>query len=104
MGGQQPYLFGHRRKVLRGICGDANSYAHGNSNRDGYPNGDIDGATKIHSHPKDSTRAGPATIENSSLFVSDSVLDYSDDLQKGGFKVANPNAVANCSCGESFAV
>jgi iron-sulfur cluster assembly protein len=38
------------------------------------------------------------------LFVSGSVLDYSDDLQKGGFKVTNPNAVAHCSCGESFAV
>ena len=39
----------------------------------------------------------------SALFVSGSVLDYSDDLQKGGFKVTNPNAVAHCSCGESFA-
>ena len=40
----------------------------------------------------------------SALFVSGSVLDYSDDLQKGGFKVTNPNAVAHCSCGESLAV
>jgi len=39
----------------------------------------------------------------SALFVSGSVLDFSDDLQKGGFKVTNPNAVAHCSCGESFA-
>ena len=38
----------------------------------------------------------------SALFVSGSVLDYSDDLQKGGFKVSNPNAEAHCSCGESF--
>jgi iron-sulfur cluster assembly accessory protein len=38
----------------------------------------------------------------SALFVSGSLLDYSDDLQKGGFKVTNPNAVAHCSCGESF--
>ena len=38
----------------------------------------------------------------SALFVSGSVLDYSDDLQKGGFKVTNPSAVAHCSCGESF--
>lgn len=38
----------------------------------------------------------------SALFVSGSVLDYSDDLQKGGFKVTNPNAAAHCSCGESF--
>ena len=39
----------------------------------------------------------------SALFVSGSELDYSDDLQKGGFKVTNPNAEAHCSCGESFA-
>ena len=39
----------------------------------------------------------------SALFVSGSLLDYSDDLQKGGFEVTNPNAVAHCSCGESFA-
>ncbi|MEY5016309.1 MAG: hypothetical protein RIS92_2667 [Verrucomicrobiota bacterium] len=38
----------------------------------------------------------------SALFVSGSVLDYSEELQKGGFKVTNPNAVAHCSCGESF--
>src|SRR5450432_3237563 len=36
------------------------------------------------------------------LFVSGSLVDFSDDLQKGGFKVINPNAVAHCSCGESF--
>ena len=39
----------------------------------------------------------------SALFVSGSLSDYSEDLQKGGFKVTNPNAVAHCSCGESFA-
>ena len=40
---------------------------------------------------------------NSALFVSGSELDYADDLQQGGFKVTNPNAVVTCSCGESFA-
>jgi iron-sulfur cluster assembly protein len=44
-----------------------------------------------------------AVDPKSALFVSGSLLDYSDDLQKGGFKVTNPNAVAHCSCGESFA-
>lgn len=39
----------------------------------------------------------------SALFVTGSELDYSDDLQSGGFKVANPNAIVTCSCGESFA-
>jgi iron-sulfur cluster assembly accessory protein len=38
----------------------------------------------------------------SALFVSGSEIDFSDDLQQGGFKVKNPNAVATCSCGESF--
>lgn len=39
----------------------------------------------------------------SALFVTGSELDFSDDLQQGGFKVKNPNAVVTCSCGESFA-
>lgn len=39
----------------------------------------------------------------SALFVSGSQVDWSDDLQSGGFKVTNPNAVVTCSCGESFA-
>ena len=38
----------------------------------------------------------------SALFVSGSELDFSEDLQAGGFKVSNPNAVVTCSCGESF--
>lgn len=38
----------------------------------------------------------------SALYVSGSELDFSDDLQKGGFKVTNPNTTAHCSCGESF--
>ena len=38
----------------------------------------------------------------SALFVSGSELDFSDDLQQGGFKVTNPNAATSCSCGESF--
>src|SRR6478609_7126205 len=39
----------------------------------------------------------------SALFVSGSELDFSEDLQQGGFKVSNPNAIVTCSCGESFA-
>ena len=50
------------------------------------------------------TSAGVKVVidPKSALFVSGSLLDFSDDLQKGGFKVTNPNAVAHCSCGESF--
>jgi len=38
----------------------------------------------------------------SALFVAGSELDFSTDLQSGGFKVSNPNAEVTCSCGESF--
>ena len=38
----------------------------------------------------------------SSLYVSGSRLDFSDDLQNGGFQVTNPNATSQCSCGKSF--
>jgi iron-sulfur cluster assembly protein len=50
----------------------------------------------------DSNQVRVVIDPKSALFVSGSELDFSDDLQKGGFKVTNPNAVAHCSCGESF--
>jgi len=36
------------------------------------------------------------------LFVSGSRSMSAKTCRKGGFKVTNPNAVAQCSCGESF--
>ena len=36
------------------------------------------------------------------LYLKGTELDYSDVLVGGGFKFANPNAKASCSCGESF--
>ncbi len=38
------------------------------------------------------------------LYLKGTQLDYSDRLIAGGFKFANPNAKASCSCGESFSV
>ena len=38
------------------------------------------------------------------LYLKGTVLDYSNKLIAGGFKFANPNAKASCSCGESFSV
>ncbi len=29
-------------------------------------------------------------------------IDYVDALMGGGFKIENPNAIATCSCGQSF--
>jgi iron-sulfur cluster assembly accessory protein len=31
-----------------------------------------------------------------------SLVDYSDDLNQGGFKLTNPNAKRSCGCGKSF--
>jgi iron-sulfur cluster assembly accessory protein len=30
------------------------------------------------------------------------VIDFSDALTGGGFKISNPNAKQNCGCGKSF--
>lgn len=38
------------------------------------------------------------------LYLKGTVIDYSNKLIAGGFKFANPNAKASCSCGESFSV
>ena len=38
------------------------------------------------------------------LYLKGTVLDYSHQMVGGGFKFANPNARASCSCGESFSV
>lgn len=49
-----------------------------------------------------SNRVSVLIDPKSALFVTGSELDYSDDLQQGGFKVTNPKASVTCSCGESF--
>lgn len=36
--------------------------------------------------------------------VKGSTLEFSDALLGGGFKVLNPHATSECSCGESFSV
>jgi iron-sulfur cluster assembly protein len=50
--------------------------------------------------------AGAAVLVDpkTALYLKGTVLDYSDKLVAGGFKFANPNSKASCSCGESFSV
>lgn len=38
------------------------------------------------------------------LYMVGSTLDYESSLMGSKFKFTNPNAVAECSCGESFTV
>lgn len=40
----------------------------------------------------------------SSLYLKDSVLEYSGGLADRGFKFTNPNAQNTCGCGESFSI
>jgi iron-sulfur cluster assembly accessory protein len=37
-------------------------------------------------------------------FLTDSTVDFVNDLNESGFKITNPNASATCGCGESFGV
>src|SRR5438093_4424910 len=34
--------------------------------------------------------------------IRGAIIDYSDGLTGGGFKIHNPNARASCGCGKSF--
>jgi iron-sulfur cluster assembly protein len=38
----------------------------------------------------------------SALYLMNSQVDYVESLKFSGFKIHNPNAVAECSCGQSF--
>ena len=38
----------------------------------------------------------------SAQYVRGAVVDFSDSLTGGGFKISNPNARQSCGCGKSF--
>jgi iron-sulfur cluster assembly accessory protein len=38
----------------------------------------------------------------SAKYVQGTVVDFSDAMTGGGFKISNPNARQNCGCGKSF--
>lgn len=38
----------------------------------------------------------------SANYVRGSIVDFSDALTGGGFKIKNPNAASSCGCGKSF--
>ncbi len=40
----------------------------------------------------------------SHIFLDETVLDYSGELNGKGFIFENPNAVRNCGCGSSFSI
>ena len=38
----------------------------------------------------------------SAKYLRGAVVDFSDSLTAGGFKITNPNAAQSCGCGKSF--
>lgn len=40
--------------------------------------------------------------EFSATYLKGAVIDFSDALSGGGFKITNPNARQSCGCGKSF--
>jgi iron-sulfur cluster assembly protein len=48
--------------------------------------------------------AGVAVVVDafSAEYLKGTVVDFSDDLTGGGFKITNPNARQSCGCGKSF--
>ena len=38
----------------------------------------------------------------SAQYIRGAVVDFSDSLSGGGFKISNPNASQSCGCGKSF--
>lgn len=70
--------------------------------------GDFRYAMGIEPSPRD----GDVTVEAHGMsvvidqtsvdLIRGSVLDYSDALIDGGFKLSNPNARSACGCGQSF--
>jgi iron-sulfur cluster assembly accessory protein len=61
----------------------------------------------------DEKREGDLTIEQhgievlidsiSAQYLRGTVVDFSDALNSGGFKISNPSAKESCGCGKSFA-
>jgi len=60
----------------------------------------------------DEPREGDQTVEVggvtalvdafSAQYIRGSLVDYSDSLTSGGFKIINPRAQESCGCGKSF--
>lgn len=38
----------------------------------------------------------------SAMYLGGAVIDYTESLMGGGFKIDNPNAISSCGCGHSF--
>lgn len=59
-----------------------------------------DAEDEVFTHNGARLAVDPATLD----LLRGASLDYTQDLMGAQFRVVNPNAVAGCGCGNSFAV
>ena len=88
---------GHAKPILRlrVLAGGCSGFAYKLS---------FDDATEDDDHVIEAHGLTFVVDPKSAPIVKGSTLDFSDAMLGGGFKVHNPNAVQECSCGESFSV
>jgi iron-sulfur cluster assembly protein/iron-sulfur cluster insertion protein len=53
-------------------------------------------------HETDFSGVSVLVDADSAEYLKGTVVDYSDALSGGGFKISNPNARSSCGCGKSF--
>jgi iron-sulfur cluster assembly protein len=89
---------GHGEDVclrLRVLAGGCSGFSYKLSFEDGPADDDL-----INEHAGLRVLVDPA----SAPIVAGSTIEFVDAMLGGGFKVNNPQAVSECSCGESFSV
>jgi iron-sulfur cluster assembly protein len=88
---KDPVEFGLRLGVQGGGCSGMTYFMDFDTARDD---------DKVFTHPA----AGVKVLVDSKsiLYLSGSILDYSEGLMGSGFSIKNPNVKSSCGCGHSF--
>jgi len=88
---KDPAQFGLRLGVQGGGCSGLTYFMDFDTARDD---------DKVFNHPV----AGVKVLVDakSILYLSGSILDYSEGLMGAGFSIKNPNVKSSCGCGSSF--
>ena len=88
---KDPAQYGLRLGVQGGGCSGLSYFMDFDTARDD---------DKVFTHPAAGVRV--LVDAKSILYVSGSILDYSEGLMGAGFSIKNPNVKSSCGCGQSF--
>jgi iron-sulfur cluster assembly protein len=88
---KDPATFGLRLGVQGGGCSGLTYFMDFDTQRED---------DKVFAHPAAGVKVfvDPRSI----LYISGSILDYSEGLMGAGFSIKNPNVKGSCGCGHSF--